>query len=119
MAIEKYDLKMSLTQAQFSNVPQEKHKDCFTVPATWTEAWNHPCPFPIKLWRDAIQKELEKMESNKVYRKCNKSDPPAGRKPIKWVFDMKMVTFVLVLWPRGFLPGPWIRLSPSVLTSGQ
>ena len=31
------------------------------------------------------------MESNKVYSKCNKKDPPAGRKPIKckWVFDIK------------------------------
>jgi len=67
MAIEKYDLKVSLTQAQFSNIPQEKCNDYFTVPATWTEAWNHLCPFQSKLWRDAIQKELEKLESNKVY----------------------------------------------------
>jgi len=91
MAIEKYDLKVSLTQAQFSKIPPEKYKDYFTVPDAWTEAWNHPCPFQRKLWRDAIQKELEKMESNKVYRKCNKSDLPAGRKPIKckWVFDIK------------------------------
>jgi len=49
MAIEKYDLKVSLTQAQFSNVPQEQYNDYFTVPATWTEAWNHPCPFQRKL----------------------------------------------------------------------
>jgi len=90
-AIEKYDLKVSLTQTQFSNIPQEDYKDCFTVPNTWNEALNHPCPFQRKLWRDAIQKELEKMESNKVYRKCNTSDLPAGRKPIKckWVFDIK------------------------------
>ena len=91
VAIEKYDLTVSLTQNQFSTIPQEQYKDYFTVPETWNEAWNHPCPFQRKLWRDAIQKELEKMESNKVYRKCNKSDLPAGRKPIKckWVFDIK------------------------------
>jgi len=31
------------------------------------------------------------MESSKVYRKCNKSDLPAGRKPIKCkcAFDIK------------------------------
>jgi len=91
MAIEKYDLKVSLTQNQFSTIPQEQCKDYFTVPETFTEAWNHPCPFQRKLWRDAMQKELDKMESNKVYRKCNKSDLPAGRQPVKckWVFDIK------------------------------
>jgi len=89
VAIEIYDLKVSLTQNQFSTIPQEQYKDYFTE--TWNEAWNHPCPFQRKLWRDAIQKELDEMESNKVYRKCNKSDLPAGRRPIKckWVFDMK------------------------------
>jgi len=68
MAVEKCDLKVCLTQAQFSNVPQEKHKDHLTVPETWTEAWNCPCPFQRKLWRDAIQKQLKKMECNKVHR---------------------------------------------------
>jgi len=66
VAIEKYDLKVSLTQTQFSNIPQENYTDYFTVPDIWTEAWNHPCPFQRKLWRDVIQKELEQMESNKV-----------------------------------------------------
>jgi len=91
MAIKKYDLNVSLTENQFSTIPQENYKDCFTVPETWNETWNHPCPFQRKLWRDAVQKELAKMESNKVYQKCNKSDSPAGRKPIKckWVFDIK------------------------------
>jgi len=83
MAVEKYDLNVSLTQDQFSTISQEQCKDYFTVPETFNEAWNHPCPFQRKLWRNAIQKELDKMESNKVYRKCNKSDLPAGRRPIK------------------------------------
>jgi len=91
VAVEKHDLKVSLTQTQFSDVPQDNHKDHFTVHETWTEAWNHPCPFQRKLWRDDVQKELEKMESNKVCRKCNKKDLPAGRQLIecKWVFDTK------------------------------
>jgi len=91
VAVEKYDLNVSLTQDQFSTIPQEQYKDYFTVPETFNEAWNHPCPFQRKLWRNAIQKELDKMESNKVYRKCTKSDLPAGRRPIKckWVFDIK------------------------------
>jgi len=54
MAVEKYDLKVSLTQDQFSTILQEQYKDYFTVPETFTEAWNHPCPFQRKLWRDAI-----------------------------------------------------------------
>jgi len=56
MAVEKYDLKASLTQDQFSTIPQEQYKDYFTVPETFDEAWNHPCPFQRKLWRDAIKK---------------------------------------------------------------
>jgi len=61
-------LNLSLTQDQFSTIPQEQYKDYFTVPETFNDAWNHPCPFQRKLWRNAIQKELDKMESNKVYR---------------------------------------------------
>ena len=93
MAIEKYDLQVSLTKDQFTSIPREKYKDYFTVPATWNETWNHPCPFQRKLWRDALHKELEKTESNKVYRKFKKNDLPAGRKPIKckWVCDIKRV----------------------------
>jgi len=92
MDVKKCDLKVSLTQHQFSTIPQEQHEDCFTVPETFAEAWNHPCPFQRKSWRDAaVQKELGKMESNKVCRKCNESDLPAGRKPIecKCAFDTK------------------------------
>jgi len=39
------------------------------------------------------------MESNKVYRKCNKNDLPAGRKPIKckWACDIKRND---VFWAR-------------------
>jgi len=38
VAVEKYDLKVSLTQDQFSTIPQEQHEDYFTVPETWNEA---------------------------------------------------------------------------------
>jgi len=91
MAVEKCDLNVQLAQDQFSAVPQEQHKDHSTVPETFNEAWNRPCPFQRKLWRNAIQKELDEMESNKVCRKCNKNDLPAGRRPVecKWVFDIK------------------------------
>jgi len=34
VAIKKYDLKVSLTQNQFSTIPQEQYKDYFTVPET-------------------------------------------------------------------------------------
>jgi len=121
VAIEKYDLKVSLTQNQFSTIPQKQYKDYFTVPETWTEAWNHPCPFQRKLWRDAVQKELDKMESNKVYRKCNKSDLPAGRRPIKckWVFDIKINgVFRARLVAKGFTQQPgldyYYQFSPVI-----
>jgi len=123
-AMEKYYLKVSLTQNQFSTIPQEQCTDYFTVPETWNEAWNHPCPFQRKLWRDAIQKELDKMESNKVCRKCNKSDLPAGRRPIKrkWVFDTKRNgVFWARLVAKGLLNCPdstaIVSLARSLMTS--
>ena len=80
MAVEKCDLKVCLTKDKFSSVPQEKHKDCFAVFATWNETSNHPCSFQRKLWMDAIQ---NKMESNNVCIKCKKRDLPSGTNHVK------------------------------------
>lgn len=83
VVMEKYDLTVSLTKAQFDSIPVGNYKNHFTVPTTCCEAWNHHCPFQRKLWRAAIHKELSKTESNKVCTKMNKHDLPAGTKPIK------------------------------------
>jgi len=61
------------------------------------------------------------MESNKVWRKCNKNDLPAGRRPVKckWVFDIKRNdTFRARIVAKGFTQQPgldyYLQCSPVV-----
>jgi len=61
------------------------------------------------------------MESNKVYRKCNKSALPAGRRLIKckWVFDIKRNgVFQARIVARGFTQQPsldyYYQFSPVI-----
>ncbi len=58
------------------NVPEKYRKDIFEAPTTFQEAWNHPCEFQKKLWREAIRKELNKMINMDVFKKIHKSEIP-------------------------------------------
>jgi hypothetical protein len=51
----------------------------FEVPASFDEAWNHPCEFQRAKWREAITKEFNKMDSNKVWKKIKWSMMPTDQ----------------------------------------
>ena len=72
-------------------VPLEKRKDVFKSPRTYEEAWNHPCPFQRKLWREAITKELKKMKDHNVWKKVLRSTMAQDRRCVKcrWLFEIK------------------------------
>ena len=40
--------EVMLTEEQINSLSPEQYKDHFTVPTTYEEAWNHPCPFQQK-----------------------------------------------------------------------
>ena len=72
----------------------EQYKDAFDKPGVYDLAWNHPCPFQRKLWREAINKEFRKMDEMGVWKKIKRSTIPKDRRLIKckWVFDIKRGT---------------------------
>ena len=61
-------------QVDYEKVDPSKYKDIFEKPNSFEEAWNHPCPFQRKKWREAIQKEFNKMNGKKVWKKIKRSD---------------------------------------------
>jgi len=75
----------------YSKVDPSKYKDIFENPATFEEAWFHPCPFQRKKWREAITKELTKMTQMKVWTKIKRSTMPPNRRCVKykWVLEIK------------------------------
>lgn len=81
----------SLEENHYGKLKPEQYKDVFNKPANFNEAWNHPSSFQRKLWREAIIKELAKMESYKVWKKVKKSNIPQNRRLIKskWVLEIK------------------------------
>jgi hypothetical protein len=83
------DFGLSVIDIESLNPSQ--YKDVFSIPRNFNEAWNHVDPFQRKMWREAIMKEFDKMDSYKVYKIVKKSTIPRGRKCVKhkWVFDIK------------------------------
>ena len=73
------------------DVPEDKRKDVFEAPRNFNQAWDHECPFQRKMWREAINKEFDKMEGHKVWKKVKKSVMPKDRRCVKckWVFEVK------------------------------
>jgi hypothetical protein len=72
-------------------IDPSKYKDMLEVPTSFHEAWNHPDPSQQKLWREAINKEFDKMRDKKVWRKIKRKDMEPGRRCVKhkWVLDIK------------------------------
>jgi hypothetical protein len=75
----------------YTKVDPLKYKEMFDVPTSFDEAWNHPCEFQWAKWREAINKEFDKMDSNRVWKKIKRSMMPADRRCVKckWVFEWK------------------------------
>jgi len=61
------------------------------TPATFQEAWHHPCAKFRDRFREAIRKEFRDMNNRRVWRKMKRSEVPKGRRLVKhkWVFDIK------------------------------
>ena len=54
----------------------------FKVPGLFDEAWNHPCPFFKKMWRESVGKEIAKMDQHGVWmlvRRSSMRNPQAER----------------------------------------
>jgi hypothetical protein len=67
-----------------------KYREIFNVPINYNDAWNNNCKWQQQRWREAINKERNKMTQNKVWKNEKKSNMEKGRKSIKckWVFDI-------------------------------
>jgi Reverse transcriptase (RNA-dependent DNA polymerase) len=88
----------------------------FLIPKIYQEAWNHPCPYQRKQWRDAITKEMLKMMTCKVWTKMKRSNMEQGRLCIKckWVFNIKRDgTFRARLVACGCLQKPGVDFQES------
>ena len=61
------------------------------TPVKFNNAWNHKDQEQCKLWRDAIQKELNSMNKRNVWSIFLITEIPDGRKSIgnKWVLKNK------------------------------
>ena len=72
-------------------IDPSKYKDMFENPKKFDEAWNHHDDFQKKKWREAIMKEFDNMELNKVWTKVKRSQIPEGRRCVKhkWVLEIK------------------------------
>jgi len=75
----------------YSKIDPSKYKDMFEAPNTFDEAWNHSDPFQRQRWREAIDKELTKMNDKGVWKKVKRSTMPSDRRCVKhkWVFEIK------------------------------
>ena len=67
------------------------HKQQFTEPTTFAEAWHHPDEDERKLWREAIRAEFRSMIKRGVWQKVQRSTIPNGKQCVKckWVFKIK------------------------------
>ena len=74
-----------------TKIDPSKYKDLFDKPGNFNEAWNHPDTFQRNKWREAIMKEFDKMELNKVWTKVKRTRIPEGRRCVKhkWVLEIK------------------------------
>ena len=72
-------------------IDPSKYKDMFENLKKFDEAWNHHDEFQGKKWREAIMKEFDKMELNKVWTKVKRKQIPEGRRCVKhkWVLEIK------------------------------
>jgi hypothetical protein len=58
--------EVAFTNNDYDKVDPSKYNNMFSIPKSYQEAWNHPCPWQRKRWRDAITKEILKVRTGKV-----------------------------------------------------
>jgi hypothetical protein len=70
-----------------------QYRDHLEIPTIYNAAWNHPCEFQQKLWREAITMEFNKMMNYKVWSIVKLNIVPSGRNCMKckWVFNIKRI----------------------------
>ena len=90
-AVPLSDKKKDGEAIDYEKVDPSRYKDIFECPKTFEEAWNHPCPFQLRMWRAAILKELEKMLQLKVWVKIKRDMMPQNRRCVKykWLLEIK------------------------------
>ena len=72
------DMACLATEENPEDLDPSKYKDVFEKPSSFDEAWNHPDEFQRTKWREAITKEFDKMELNKVWTKVERKKIPEG-----------------------------------------
>ena len=79
------DIQDKYLQTQF-----ETDKEDYE-PTSFKDAWDHPNEHARKKWREAIEKEFQKMKEKKVWIKIKQAMIPKGRRCVKhkWVFKIK------------------------------
>ena len=85
------DLQQQPKEAKYEKMDPTHYKDIFDKPRSFDEAWNHEEPFQRRKWREAINKELDKMNLRKAWRKIKRSQKPKDRRCVKhkWVLEIK------------------------------
>ena len=85
--------------------------ESYESPETFEKAWNHPNYYLRDKLREAIKKELENIEKNKVWRVIAKDQVPTDRRLLgtTWVFKVKKNgIFMARLVAQGFAQIPGI-----------
>ena len=88
---EDVDIGLSGSAIDPEQLDPSQYKDAFTNPASFEEAWHHPEPFQRKKWREAINKELNKMFDRNVWVPYKLRDVPRDKRLVqsKWVIEIK------------------------------
>ena len=75
----------------YDKINPTNYREMFQNATNFYDAWNNNCKWQQQKWREAINKEKDKMMQNVVWKFVNKNKIEKGRKCIKckWVFDIK------------------------------
>ena len=69
--------------------------ESYVSPETFKKVWNHKNDYLRNKWREAIKKEFENMEKNKVWQITTKNQGSIDRRLLgtMWVFKVKKNKF--------------------------
>jgi Reverse transcriptase (RNA-dependent DNA polymerase) len=89
-AIE-YALSATISEEKPDNIPMSSYKDVYEIPDNFDPAYNHPIKWQCIEWREAIQKELDKMKQYDVWNVVPRTSIPSNCRCVKhkWILDIK------------------------------